>query len=111
MNRRGLFGAPAALLAAMSLLAACEEPTVRLTHQITVSGAPDDVNRFLALQQGRPPALGATSPKPLRTGVVEATLTLSREVEGEDVVRLTREAQAAGLSYQYLEGASRVTRS
>jgi len=67
-------------------------------NQLVVSGSPESVERFASLQEkSRPELLNLTS-KSLGGGQSQARMSLPTTYHGRDLVKITQEARAAGLS-------------
>ena len=90
-------------LAAASLSACGAEPTATSKRErtVAVAGPRDDVERFLRLQHTLRPPLETSPIRDLADGRVSAVVTLPADGTGEDLVHTTREALAAGLTYEF----------
>jgi hypothetical protein len=83
-------------LSAVALLLLIRPATAPMREQIlTVHGSTAAVDRFVGLQQSRHPAL-----HPINRGM-DARIALPPGFTGAELVGLTREALAAGLSYSF----------
>jgi len=71
-------------------------------NQLVVSGSQEGVERFANLQeQSRPELVNLTS-KSLGGGQSQAQMSLPATYHGSDLVKITQEARAAGLSYKFV---------
>jgi len=71
-------------------------------NQLFVSGSQEGVEHFASLQeQSRPELVNLTS-KSLGGGQSQAQMSLPATYHGSDVVKITQEARAAGLSYKFV---------
>ena len=100
-------------LAAVSL-AACDRQqvsttTTKVDRQLSVTGARDDVERFVALQRSLRPPLETAPVEQLADGRATAVVTIPADRTGKDLVHTTREALAAGLDYKLTDFRSTVT--
>jgi len=102
------------VLAAAASLAACdrEQDTVTTERHLAVTGPRDSLERFVRLQGSRRPPLAVSGIETLADGRATATVTVPAEFDGEELGHTTREALAAGLSYEFDEagGSTTVTR-
>lgn len=101
------------ILVVSASLTGCERGGTTITivdKRVIVSGSPDGVERFAALQGARRPAPVTSPIKPIGNGRAEATVTLPASYNGEDLNQLTREALAAGLNYKFEEHRTAATR-
>jgi hypothetical protein len=99
-------------LAALALLSvatapaasAAEQETVAATQRdLKVTGPREGLERFIALQSSHNPPLATSAVTPLDNGRATAVVTLSAGSSGQELLRTTREALAAGLSYEYAD--------
>lgn len=94
-------------LAACGAVSACSDNTdnkVTASHSerhLTVKGPRDGVERFVALQGSLRPRLPTSSIENVGDGQATARVMLPVTHSGADLVHTTREALAAGLSYEY----------
>lgn len=88
-------------------LAGCQkqpEPiSTSLERKMIVTGASEDVARFVALQGSRRPILETTGPAAGAAGDSQAVVSLPAKFSEEDLMHTTREALAAGLDYRVEE--------
>ena len=97
MTRAPAFLALAALAGCNRDKAPPAEPPPRV---LTVSGTQPAVERFVAAQQARRPALKKLTMTPAGSGTAQASLWLAPSEDEAAVVELTRAALQAGLSYE-----------
>lgn len=94
-------------LAACGAVSACSNNSdnkVTVSHNerhLTVTGAREGVERFVALQGSLRPRLPTSSIENVGDGQATARVMLPVTHSGADLVHTTREALAAGLSYEY----------
>ena len=91
---------------------ASEQATVTTVHRdLTVSGPREGLERFVALQASRSPPLAVSTITSLANGRATAVVRFPAGYSGQELVRTTREALAAGLSYEYADaGSARIRR-
>jgi hypothetical protein len=99
-------------LATAPTASAAEQETVATTQRdLTVTGPREGLERFIALQSSHNPPLAMSAVTPLDNGRAMVVVRLSAGHGGEELVRTTREALAAGLSYEYADaGPTRIRR-
>lgn len=98
----------------LMMLGGCEkkaETTVRVNRQFTVSGKPDDVARFLAMEKGRHPDFQVAAMPAASGERVTVTTRLPTAMSGKTLVDVSRDAGLAGLDYGYREQRSVTTSS
>ena len=74
-----------------------------------MTGDRDDVERFVKLQHSLRSPLATSPVTDLSNGRASASLSIPGNHTGEDVIHTTREALAAGLSYEFNDKRSTVT--
>lgn len=93
-------------LAALAL-AGCQKQadpiSTSLEKKMIVTGAPEDVARFVALQASRKPVLATTPPVAAEAGDTQSTVSIPAKFSAEDLHHTSREALAAGLDYRIEE--------
>lgn len=95
-----------AILACVVSLNACGaggEQTDSSKRQLMVTGTAAGMERFVARQSSRRPALTVSRPQIGGNGQATAVVDLPSAFTGQDVVHITREALAEGLAYRYVE--------
>ncbi len=96
----------------LMMLGGCEkkaETTVRVDRQFTVTGKPDDVARFLAMEKGRHPDFQVAAMPVAQGERVTVTTRLPTAMSGKTLVAVSRDAGLAGLDYGYSERRSVTT--
>jgi len=99
------------LVTALPACAAGQELGATTQRDLTVSGPREQLERFVALQGSHSPPLATSPVTPLDNGRASAVVTLPAGHGGQELARATREALAAGLSYEYADaGSARIRR-
>ena len=99
------------LVTALPACAAERQPGAAAQRDLTVTGPREELERFVALQGSHTPPLATSPVTPLDNGRATAVVTLPAGYGGQQLVQITREALAAGLSYEYADaGAGRIRR-
>lgn len=90
-------------LAGVALAGCSQAPDedLRTDRSFAVWGAPDAVARFTFLQKSRRPALKASDPQSIGANKERVIFEMPATYSGQELVRTTREALAAGLSYAF----------
>jgi|SRR6478609_9311918 len=83
--------------------AAEQEPAATRQRELTVTGPREGLERFVALQASRSPPLATSAVTPLDNGRATVVVTLPAGRGGQELIQTTREALAAGLSYEYAD--------
>ena len=87
-----------AIAATAAGLAGCSVSTTHQAGRIELSGAPEQVDRFVAAEMARAPQLAAWR----QAGAGRATLMLPRSADGRYVVALGERAMKSRLSFSYV---------
>ena len=94
------------LVTALPACAAEQESGAPAQRDLTVSGPREELERFVTLQGSHSPPLTASPVTTLDNGRASAVVTLPAGLDGQQLVQITREALAAGLSYEYADAGS-----
>lgn len=98
-------------LAAFGAVSACTQETTgsEIDRKITVTGSHAGVQRFVALQKSLRPRIATSNIEIRPDGRFSVTATIPVTYSGSDIVQTSREALAAGLSYQFEDQRATVT--
>jgi len=99
MRPRNLFIFASAASAALVGCSANDDANARVAT-LVVEGPQDSLERFANLQGSRRPALSVSEFTDLGEGRSEGAVALPKDFSDNDLVHTTREAVAAGLSYE-----------
>lgn len=91
------------ILAAAATLSACgsgRDTVTTVERELAVTGPRDAVERFVNLQGSRRPPLATSAIAALDGDRATATVTIPADLDGDELLHTTREALAAGLSYE-----------
>ena len=99
------------LATALPACAAEQEPIGTVQRDLTVTGPREGLERFIALQSSHSPPRATSAVTPLDNGRATVVVTLPAGHGRQELVQTTREARAAGLSYEYADaGSTRIRR-
>ena len=98
-------------LTAASVAACKQEPAsnTEVERSLMVRGSHDDVVRFVGLQHSLRPPLETSPITESSDGRASAAVTIPAGHTNDDVLHTTREALAAGLSYEFQDNRSTAT--
>jgi hypothetical protein len=85
-------------------LAGCnrdEHTVTKVEQRLMVAGPQGGVDSFARLQRSLRPTLAVSLLRPVGNGRAEASVTLPADFSGQELVKTTREALDADLSYKF----------